>query len=131
MFLVVCWCLFLACLCHDFLHADFGYYCSKNILVSFLGHEQLPVPTAIDKSVSDVTKVLKQISMKKNIVLPEKNIETTVIASKFGNKMVKFLHLHAFGQIMGILINNRVISILKKIVIQRIRSSTLIRLIFP
>lgn len=91
----------------------------------------MPVPTTIDKSVSDVTKVLKQISMKKNIVLPEKNIETTIIASEFGNKMVKFLHLHAFGQSMGILINNRVISILKKIVIQKIRSSTLIRLIFP
>ena len=46
----------------------------------------MPVLSTIDKSVSDVIKVSKQISMKENIILSEKNIETTIIASKFDNE---------------------------------------------
>ena len=54
----------------------------KIILVFFLG----TVPTTIDKSVSDATKLSNQISMKKNIVLPKKYIETTIIASRFDDE---------------------------------------------
>ena len=86
MFFVVYWCLFLVCLSHDFLHADLCHYCSENIFVSCLGRKQLPVLTTIDKSVSDAIKVSKHISMKKNIVLPEKNIETSIITTKFDNE---------------------------------------------
>ena len=46
----------------------------------------MPVLSTFDKPVSDAIKVSKQISMKKNIVFPEKNIETTIIASKLDNE---------------------------------------------
>ena len=67
-----------------------------------------------DKSVSDAIKVSKQISTKKNIVLAEKNIETTIIASKFDSENGQVSTSLRFDQFMGILIKSRVISILKK-----------------
>lgn len=42
--------------------------------------------TAIDKSASDTIKLSNQISMIKDIVLPEKHIETTIIAFRFDDK---------------------------------------------
>ena len=67
-----------------------------------------------DKSISDAIKVSKQISTKKNIVLAEKNIETTIIASKFDSENGQVSTSLRFDQFMGILIKSRVISILKK-----------------
>ena len=46
----------------------------------------MPVLSTFDKPVSDAIKVSKQISMKKNIVFPEKSIETTIITSEFDNE---------------------------------------------
>lgn len=65
--------LFLACLCIDILYTDSGYYCCENIFNVCLGHEQLPFPTTIDKSVSGAIKVPKQISLKKYCVVWEKH----------------------------------------------------------
>ena len=67
-----------------------------------------------DKSVSDAIKISKQISTKKNIVLAEKNIETTIIAPKFDSENGQVSTSLRFDQFMGILIKSRVISILKK-----------------
>ena len=74
MFFVISRRLLLARFCPDILHADFRYYCSKN----YLGLILSPAATRIGKSVSDAIKLLHQ-------VLPKKNIETTVIASRLND----------------------------------------------
>ena len=42
--------------------------------------------TAVDNAVSDAIKLSKQISLTKNISFPEKNIETTIVASEFDDE---------------------------------------------
>ena len=43
------------------------------------------VNSTIDNSVSDAIKRSSKISLTKNIALPEQNIETTIVATKFEN----------------------------------------------
>ena len=43
------------------------------------------ITTTINSSVSDAIKKYSQVSLTKNIVLPEQNIETTIVTIRFQN----------------------------------------------
>ena len=65
----------------QFLPAVF-WLCFACIFATNLGLSVVVPSATLDKSVSDAIKVSKQISMTKSITLSEKNIETTLVASK-------------------------------------------------
>ena len=54
--------------------------------IKTLGNSSASTTTAVDNAVSDAIKLSKQISLTKNISLPEKNIETTIVASEFDDE---------------------------------------------
>ena len=63
----------------------FGYFLPVYFVTNLSLSAVAPMAT-IGKSVSDATKVSKQIFMTKSITLPEKNTYTIIVASKFGDE---------------------------------------------
>lgn len=71
----------------------------RKIILTFVQVEirQRPVPTAIDKSVSDAIKVSKKVSMKRNICCVKKTQRRLIQLQNVTMNMVKCPHRHVFG----------------------------------
>ena len=72
---------FVSC-CLEFLSLCGSFLRLVKKLQIFLGFSNT---TSIDNNVSQAIKRSGQISMRKTLVLPEKNIQTTIVSTKFEN----------------------------------------------
>lgn len=73
--------LFVVCIALSGISTDFALDC---VILITLGPVNTTT-TTINSSVSDAIKKSGQISLTKNIVLPEQNIETTIVTTRFQN----------------------------------------------
>lgn len=66
--------------------AVYIFNCLYLRFIKTLDNSSASTTTAVDNAVSDAIKLSKQISLTKNISFPEKNIETTIVASEFDDE---------------------------------------------
>ena len=66
--------------------AVYIFNCLYLRFIKTLDNSSASTATAVDNAVSDAIKLSKQISLTKNISFPEKNIETTIVASEFDDE---------------------------------------------
>ena len=66
--------------------AVYIFNCLYLRFIKTLDNSSASTTTAVDNAVSDAIKLSKQISLTKNISFPEKDIETTIVASEFDDE---------------------------------------------